>query len=127
LQCIKVFTGCLTAQKQVTLDPVRTSLFSAFASRLEKSIDVILFNPPYVPTDLEEREQAQLEKGISGAWAGGADGMEVTKIFLDQVAVSLEKQSSSVRPTKIVYAYPTCSSGHARTRRMRLHCGCAPK
>jgi release factor glutamine methyltransferase len=41
-----------------------------------------------VPTDFKEREQAQIDKGIAGAWAGGADGMEVTNLFLDQVAVS---------------------------------------
>lgn len=56
-------------------------------------VDVVLFNPPYVPTSDEEARSAQAHGGsdakgfIAGAWAGGDDGMNVTNIFLDQVEV----------------------------------------
>lgn len=50
-------------------------------------MDVILFNPPYVPTDHEESFRAQGSAGIAGSWAGGPDGVEITNRFLDDVKV----------------------------------------
>lgn len=35
----------------------------------------------------EEAQNAQQVGSLSGAWAGGQDGMRVTNIFLDQVEV----------------------------------------
>ena len=55
--------------------------------RLEHAVDILLFNPPYVPTDTAEADSAQQDADISGAWAGGHDGMELTNILLDQVEV----------------------------------------
>lgn len=52
-------------------------------------MDILLFNPPYVPTDLDEADEAQHVGGIAGAWAGGQDGMTVTDILLDEVEVWL--------------------------------------
>ena len=52
-------------------------------------MDILLFNPPYVPTDLDEADEAQLDRGIAGAWAGGQHGMTVTDVLLDQVEVWL--------------------------------------
>ncbi|THV06044.1 hypothetical protein K435DRAFT_816144 [Dendrothele bispora CBS 962.96] len=48
-------------------------------------IDIILFNPPYVPTLTEELVDAQELRGIEGSWAGGSDGMEITNKFLELV------------------------------------------
>jgi len=48
---------------------------------------VILFNPPYVPTGPKEALWAQEAKNITGAWAGGVDGMQVTNDFLEIVQV----------------------------------------
>ncbi len=56
-------------------------------SRLRRQVDIVLFNPPYVPTEFEEAQTAQQSKGISGAWAGGQDGMSVTNTFLGIVRV----------------------------------------
>ena len=53
--------------------------------RLRHNVDVILFNPPYVPTEEEEAQLAQEHGDIGGAWAGGWDGMAVTNTFLEQV------------------------------------------
>lgn len=60
--------------------------------RLCRSVDVLLFNPPYVPTPDEEAYAAQTlapraSDLIAGAWAGGEDGMGVTNLFLDHVEV----------------------------------------
>tara|TARA_B110000208_G_scaffold170614_1_gene212317 strand:+ start:179 stop:952 length:774 start_codon:yes stop_codon:yes gene_type:complete len=46
-------------------------------------IDVLLFNPPYVPTPSEEIEALSASgSGIAAAWAGGIDGREVVDRFV---------------------------------------------
>ena len=56
--------------------------------RLKHAVDILIFNPPYVPTCDDEADDAQQGASIQGAWAGGKDGMQVTDILLDQVEVS---------------------------------------
>ncbi|KAF9452576.1 S-adenosyl-L-methionine-dependent methyltransferase [Macrolepiota fuliginosa MF-IS2] len=72
-------------QNKVSLECVNTSFASPLMSRLRHQVDVVLFNPPYVPTEYEEAHIAQQAKSISGAWAGGYDGMQVTNTFLETV------------------------------------------
>lgn len=55
-------------------------LFSAF--RPGVLFDVIMFNPPYVPTDKEEFDRAIRTRDLSASWAGGRDGREVIDRFL---------------------------------------------
>ncbi|KAG8932148.1 S-adenosylmethionine-dependent methyltransferase [Tulasnella sp. 418] len=69
----------------VPLSPVLTSLTQSLLPRLKSKVDILLFNPPYVPTEHEELASAQVDSGISGAWAGGSDGMELTNLLLDNV------------------------------------------
>ena len=45
----------------------------AVERRLEGNVDLLLFNPPYVPTPSIEVGGT----GIEAAWAGGEDGCEV--------------------------------------------------
>ncbi|KAK1865932.1 hypothetical protein I4F81_008454 [Pyropia yezoensis] len=44
--------------------------------------DVVVFNPPYVPTSAEELDAAVAGGGIEASWAGGADGRVVIDRFL---------------------------------------------
>lgn len=86
------------------LEVVRTSMLAGLLSRLQGRlqlggadqtlpptaagsglIDVLLFNPPYVPTTPEEEEQAQREAGIAGAWAGGWTGTRLLDELIDDV------------------------------------------
>jgi len=77
---------CATGkQNNVPLESITASLALPFHSRLRHSVDVLLFNPPYVPTVTDEAEDAQGTAGIQGSWAGGADGMQITNIFLQTV------------------------------------------
>ncbi|PBK77137.1 S-adenosyl-L-methionine-dependent methyltransferase [Armillaria solidipes] len=81
--CVCTFkTG---SQNEISLDPVNTAFAGPFHHRLKNAIDVILFNPPYVPTDREEALDAQSKRHIEGSWAGGHDGMDVTDCFLSVV------------------------------------------
>jgi release factor glutamine methyltransferase len=70
------------------VDPAVASLASPLLRRLRRSVDVLIFNPPYVPTEAEEAENAQAICGIAGSWAGGLFGMALTNTLLDQVDVS---------------------------------------
>ncbi|KAF8168239.1 S-adenosyl-L-methionine-dependent methyltransferase [Crassisporium funariophilum] len=72
-------------QNKIDIQVVNASLAAPFHHRLKHNVDVILFNPPYVPTTEEEAYGAQDSKNLEGAWAGGSDGMQITNIFLDRV------------------------------------------
>ena len=63
-------------------------LTKPLTQRLRHSVDLLLFNPPYVPTDDEEASGAQSGADIEGSWAGGKDGMRITDILLDQLDAS---------------------------------------
>lgn len=59
-------------------DVVRTDLTGALHARLRERVDVLIFNPPYVPTPADEVGTERIE----AAWAGGALGREVIDRFL---------------------------------------------
>ena len=84
-------------QNNVPLEPLLASLAGPLHPRLKRRVDVLVFNPPYVPTYDEEMSGAQNDAGIAGAWAGGSNGMRVTNVLLDQIDVSLLPSSSNGR------------------------------
>ncbi|KAH9968743.1 hypothetical protein BC827DRAFT_1165244 [Russula dissimulans] len=75
------------SQNKVPIDPLVASLARPLTSRLRHAVDLLVFNPPYVPTPDEEVDAAQRDAGIAGSWAGGTDGMQVTDALLRQVDV----------------------------------------
>uniref|UniRef100_A0A7S1HUZ6 Methyltransferase small domain-containing protein n=1 Tax=Eutreptiella gymnastica TaxID=73025 RepID=A0A7S1HUZ6_9EUGL len=62
----------------VPCDMLLSDFGQALLPRLHWGVDVLLFNPPYVPTGPDELHSS----GIEAAWAGGMDGMEVVDAFL---------------------------------------------
>ena len=92
---------------QVSLEPLVASLARPLTSRLKHAVDILVFNPPYVPTYDEEMDAAQKDTGISGSWAGGADGMQVTDALLRHVDVGVfffcSASHDSIHPTQATY------------------------
>jgi release factor glutamine methyltransferase len=60
------------------VDVLLCDLASALLPAAEGQVDVLVFNPPYVPTPDEEVTRG----GIAAAWAGGARGRRVTDRLL---------------------------------------------
>ncbi|KIP06943.1 hypothetical protein PHLGIDRAFT_30268 [Phlebiopsis gigantea 11061_1 CR5-6] len=80
------------SQNKTAIDSVIANLTSPLRTRLRHNIDLLVFNPPYVPTVDEEVCDAQGGRNIEGSWAGGKDGMQVTDMVLDQLDDLLSPQ-----------------------------------
>lgn len=66
-----------------TLEAIRSDLLTALLPRLEGKLDIIIFNPPYVPT--EDDEVAM--DGIEASYAGGERGRRVIDRFMPMMHV----------------------------------------
>lgn len=81
------------------LDVIQSSLLHALWPRCRAQVDVLLFNPPYVPTTEEEETVAQRLASIQGSWAGGALGTTLVEQILPLVPVRvLRVPSDKERP-----------------------------
>ncbi|KAA1130661.1 S-adenosylmethionine-dependent methyltransferase [Puccinia graminis f. sp. tritici] len=69
---------------------IQTSLVECL--RLDQTIELLLFNPPYVETEDEEYEVARGNHKISASWAGGSDGMKLTNQLLENLERILHPQ-----------------------------------
>jgi len=95
--------ACKATQKtaainNVTVDLVNGNLLKSFR---DNSIDLLIFNPPYVPSRLEETENFEADvqhssQSIVQTWAGGISGREV----IDQFLSDLERV---LAPNGVVY------------------------
>ena len=54
--------------------------------------DIIIFNPPYVTTEKDELDQAQIFRDISASWAGGFQGSEIIFKFINQLESVISKK-----------------------------------
>lgn len=70
-----------------TIEAVQCDLASSLLAKLEGSVDVLIFNPPYVPTPDDEVGSV----GIEASWAGGENGRRVIDRALPQIAQLLRK------------------------------------
>lgn len=71
-------------------DTVATDLVSSLRPRLDGRCDVLIFNPPYVPTPSREVGS----QDIAAAWAGGVNGREVTDRLLPSIAQLLSPRGA---------------------------------
>ena len=63
------------------IELIHSDLFVAFPDSLKHSFDIIIFNPPYLPTS----ENDKVDHWFDTATNGGPDGLKVTKRFIEQV------------------------------------------
>ena len=71
-----------------TIDVVVTDLATCMLPKMEKLVDMLIFNPPYVPSLPEETKSCN----ISAAWAGGIDGRQVMDRFFSLVPKLLSQK-----------------------------------
>lgn len=93
--------ACKTTRKCATyhnqgnnIQVVRTSLAESLVDRLAGSVDLIVFNPPYVPTEAGEclPNSTQLQH----AWAGGARGRDLIDNFLHIYVPSMMRKPNGL-------------------------------
>jgi HemK-related putative methylase len=77
---------------------IHSDLFENFPNHLKNSFDIIIFNPPYLPS-IERNEK----KSIDHSWDGGIDGLKILFNFFSQVKMYLNLQ-------KKCHVYYVCSS-----------------
>lgn len=76
-------------------DLVITDLTSGILPRLAGTVDLLVFNPPYVPTPEEEVQRG----GIAAAWAGGWKGRQVIDRLLPQIPQLLSNSGEMLMVT----------------------------
>ena len=80
-------TALHNQMNEETLDCYECDLATPLLPEHQKKVDVIIFNPPYVPTPNEEVGTVDIE----ASWAGGTDGRLVIDKALPQIASLLAK------------------------------------
>lgn len=79
-------TAATARQNGMAVQLVQMDLLSALRPGV---VDVLVFNPPYVPTSEEELQHALDHADISAAWAGGPRGRLVLDRLLPQLGTLL--------------------------------------
>jgi release factor glutamine methyltransferase len=86
-RAVEVAQATATANGIRSLQAIECDLGSALLPRCRHGVDVLLFNPPYVPTADEEVGGT----GIEASWAGGLNGRVVVDRAIPQIAQLLRK------------------------------------
>lgn len=77
----------------IFIDSVRASMYDGL--RLGQSVDIILFNPPYVPSEGRIPAASSIEHDpelcLEAAWAGGEDG----RFWIDRLLPQIHSMLSS--------------------------------
>jgi release factor glutamine methyltransferase len=90
-------TRCTAMHNLVSVDPVMTSMCEGM--RLEGLVDVLIFNPPYVPSELDEvvipsPRRIRSDNIVDAAFAGGPDGRYWVDLFFPHVPRLLSPQGT---------------------------------
>lgn len=83
---------------------IHSDLFHSFPESLQHSLDVIIFNPPYLPSI----KNSIYKRTEDRSWDGGEQGFEVFIDFLNQIPDFLHSTESRI--------YYICSSGVKLTK-----------
>lgn len=87
LQVTKETATANSGDTPLRLEAVQCDLLSAVVPRLQHFVDILIFNPPYVPTPDDEVGST----GIEASWAGGVKGRRVVDRAIPQIAQALSK------------------------------------
>lgn len=83
MRACKTSMKCARYHGQNHLQVIRTNLAEALVDRLKNCVDLLVFNPPYVPTTQSEIESGS-EEPIYFSWAGGQNGRASTDRFVQE-------------------------------------------
>ena len=72
---------------------ILSDLFNEFSSSLKNSFDIMIFNPPYLPSSKIIEEGSH--KAIDYSWDGGKKGFELILKFLDTAPEFLKSKKTS--------------------------------
>lgn len=94
-----IATRRTAAANELTVDVRQTDFVDGTELAGLGSLDVLLFNPPYVPTDDDEVTGAgcEVRDMITAAWAGGTDGRVVIDRFLPLIQGLLRRPTGRAR------------------------------
>jgi len=71
-------------QKHNEIIYLKSDLFTSFPKSWESIFNIVIFNPPYLPS-LASNEGKLAKSGIDHSWNGGLEGIEITINFLKGV------------------------------------------
>lgn len=109
-------TATTAAANGAMVEVVRGDKWSALRPSLFGCVDVLVFNPPYVPTPDEEVGGT----GVEAAWAGGTAG----RIVIDAVLPTLQDLLS---PTGVMYMIAVLENKPADIARILAEAGFVTK
>lgn len=72
---------CANYHEQINVQVIRTNLAESLVDRLQNKVDLLIFNPPYVPTNSDETKTVASNQ-IQLSWAGGRHGRQIIDRFL---------------------------------------------
>lgn len=90
IKCAKSNERANNFEKEITF--VQSDLFESFPDTLKNSFNIIVFNPPYLPSSKfidDSKDRAKIDY----SWDGGKKGYEIFMRFLDNVKKFLKKKS----------------------------------
>ena len=93
IDCAKINQGLNNIDNQITL--IKSNLFESFPKSLSHSFNIIIFNPPYLPSS-ELVEQNEEKKAIDRSWNGGTKGVEIFSRFLEDVKEFMHPKGCSI-------------------------------
>jgi release factor glutamine methyltransferase len=99
IKCAKKNEELNKIDKELTF--IKSDLFDSFPESLKNSFDIIIFNPPYLPSSKIVNQDNK--KDIDLSWDGGKRGYEIFIRFLDESIEFLNRKSQC-------FIYFICSS-----------------
>jgi len=67
--------------KNPNLQVVRTDFLTCLSDQIKGKVDLLVCNPPYVATDINELGS----QGIAASWAGGNHGLDLTRRVVEKL------------------------------------------